>query len=511
MPHLSRRQAIHLLTAAGTAIILPACATASSSRPAAKSPSPTARSAPLPRQFRAAWVATVDNIDWPTKPALPVETQRREIQHILDVAEQTGLNAIILQVRPTADALYNSRLEPWSAFLTGQQGRPPEPAYDPLVDWVTGAHARGLDLHAWVNPYRSRHPKSIGPDAANHLNNTRPDLAKPYGPYRWIDPGHPDAADTINRIVDDLLARYDLDGIHMDDYFYPYPRENTPFPDEDTYAINRRDGGTLERDEWRRENINTLVRSLGQRVHERKPGAIFTVSPFGIWRPNNPPGIKGFDAYAGLYADSRRWLNRGWVDALMPQLYWPIESEGQPFEPLLNWWASENAAGRHLWPGLYLTRIQPAGSTDKSWEPDQIRRQIEIIDAHPNADGFALFSMKGLTENRRAIRTELARSPLAKPAFTPESPWAGGTRPGQPTARRVGQTLRIRPDTLKGPTRRYAIQWQQAGQTTTAALPAQEDQDAIFRLPSEAIIAGRVTITPTGPNGLAGAPTTITL
>src|SRR5690606_16428567 len=210
--------------------------------------------------------------------------------------------------------------------------------------------------------------------------------------------------------------------VHMDDYFYPYPKPGEPFPDQAIYTTYRRNGGTLEHDAWRRENINRFVQGVNALVHARRPGALFTVSPFGIWRPGNPAGVKGFDAFAGLYADSRRWLAEGWCDALMPQLYWPIASPGQPFEPLMRWWTAQNTQNRHLWPGLYLTRIQPeAEGPDAGWKPDEILDQIELVQQNPATSGFALFSMVGMTQNRRGIADRLASGPLATPAIVPES------------------------------------------------------------------------------------------
>lgn len=426
----------------------------------------------LPREFRAVWVATVDNIDWPSTPGLPVRAQRDEIARIIDTAQRAGLNALFLQVRPTSDSLYSSRLEPWSAFLTGRQGRAPVPAYDPLETWLDAAHNAGLDLHAWVNPFRVRHPKSIGPDAPNHIANTRPDLVRKHGPYLWLDPGEPDARDYALRIADDLLTRYPIDGVHMDDYFYPYPQKDKPFPDAQTFRTHKgAHGRGLSIDDWRRGNINAFIRQTARLVRSRRPGAIFTISPFGIWRPEHPPGVKGFDAYARLYADSRRWMKEGWVDALMPQLYWPIESTGQPFEPLLDWWRQQNTAGKHLWPGLYLTRIKPAGSVAKSWEPDQIVRQIEKLRTKRDTPGYALFSMVGLLENRRGIADDL-RTLNADPAFVPRSPWTDPATPRAPRAERDSDHLRLALDRAGPACRRLAVACTANGRAHLRALPS---------------------------------------
>ncbi len=503
MGSITRRQACRLLAAAPFApAALASCASAA--RPG---PSPLARPDP-PREFRALWVAAVDNIDWPSKPGLPAAVQQAEITRILDTAQRLELNAVFLQVRPTADALYRSPVEPWSAFLTGRQGQAPEPAYDPLNVWIEQSHARGIDLHAWVNPFRARHPKSIGPDAPGHVARMFPRLVRSYNNHLWLDPGAVQAREIALRVIDDLLTRYELDGVHMDDYFYPYPKPGEPFPDKAIHDTYRANGGTLSHEDWRRENINRFVRDVNALVHLRRPGALFTVSPFGIWRPDHPAGVRGFDAYAGLYADSRRWLAEGWCDALMPQLYWPIDSPGQPFGPLLDWWTAQNRAGRHLWPGLYLTRILPeAEGPDAGWRPDEILNQITRVRANPGSTGFALFSAVGLTQNRRGVADRLSAGLLALPALVPESPWLSAPRPGAPVAvvTRDGPGLRIElTPTGATPTRRYAVRVD-AVPGAGWVLPAGRRTVRATLTPRARLEAGApVVVTPVGPNGVTG-------
>lgn len=517
MRTMDRRQAFKILAASPLALsALPSCAAARASRPAGPSSFAPARP---PREFRAVWVATIDNIDWPSRPALPAEAQRDEIDRILDTAQSLELNAIILQVRPTADAIYRSDIEPWSAFLTGRQGDPPSPEYDPLEYWVRAAHARGIDLHAWVNPFRVRHPKSIGPDAPSHVSRLFPRLVREYDGYLWLDPGAAEAREITMRVIDDLLTRYDLDGLHMDDYFYPYPKPGTPFPDAAIHAVYRRNGGTLGHDDWRRDNINRCVRDINTLVHHRRPGVLFTVSPFGIWRPGHPPGVVGFDAYAGLYADSRRWLGEGWCDALMPQLYWPIASKGQPFEPLLNWWAEQNPRERHLWPGLYLTRIQPqSAGADAGWPVHEILAQIAAVRREHRATGFALFSMVGLLDNRRGITGLLQAGPLAGPALVPESPWLDAPRPGAPGVIAInngggsrGGDIRLEITPATGPaTRRFVLQLDPGlGGGPGWIMPAGGSGTARTTLaprtpppPGTALL-----VTPIGANGVTGSTT----
>ena len=311
---------------------------------------------PLAREFRGVWVATVSNIDWPSKPGLPAADQKAELVAILDKAVELRLNAVVFQVRPMADALYESKLEPWSEFLTGESGK--NPGYDPLAFAVTEAHARGLELHAWFNPYRARHPSGKSPPTSDHITKRRPDLAKPYGTHHWMNPTHPEVMDHSLAVILDVVKRYDVDGVHIDDYFYPYKEKDAagaiiPFPDDDTWAKYT---GKLTRDDWRRDAVNTFVARMYKDVKAAKAWVKVGNSPFGIWRPGHPTGIAGLDQYQELYADAKLWFNEGWVDYFSPQLYWPIAQEKQSFPKLLGWWVGENTHKRHLWPGLYTSR-----------------------------------------------------------------------------------------------------------------------------------------------------------
>ena len=323
-----------------------------------------------PREFRAAWVATVANIDWPSKPGLSADQQHAEMIAILDRAQALKLNAIIFQVRPAADALYASSLEPWSEYLTGTQGR--DPGYDPLAEWVREAHRRGLELHAWFNPYRARHHAAKSPLAATHLGRTRPDIVKKYGELLWMDPGEPFAAERTLAVISDVVRRYDIDGVHLDDYFYPYPitqplpagapkttpSEEVDFPDTPAWRRYQQAGGRLARADWRRQNVDRLVEQIHHRIHALKPWVKFGVSPFGLGRPDRrPPGIQGFSQYDKLYADVEKWVEQGWMDYLTPQLYWPASAKAQSFEVLLDYWAKLVNGRFHLWPGLFTSAI----------------------------------------------------------------------------------------------------------------------------------------------------------
>ncbi len=391
----------------------------------------------VPREFRAMWVATVSNIDWPSKPGLNTWEQQAELAAILNKAVSLNMNAVILQVRPATDALYSSKLEPWSEYLTGQMGRPPEPYYDPLTFAVEEAHKRGLELHAWFNPYRSRHPSAKSEIAATHLSNLRPEIIRTYGKHLWMDPGDTAVRAHSVRVLTDVVKRYDVDGIHIDDYFYPYKEKDSAgvtiiFPDSVTWTRYAAAGGSLLRDDWRRGNVDMFVRDLYKAVKATKPWVKFGISPFGVWRPGSPPQIKGFDAYAELYADSKKWLNEGWLDYFTPQLYWPIARQDVSYPVLLKWWVSENTMGRNIWPGNFTSRV--GGTGESSWRAQEIIDQITATRFEEGASGNVHFSAKVFMQNRDSLVDRLLAGPYAGPALVPPSRWLDSIPPRAPAA-----------------------------------------------------------------------------
>ena len=419
---------------------------------------------PAPREFRAAWVATVNNIDWPSKAGLSVAQQRAEIIALLDRARALNLNAIIFQVRPAADALYASPLEPWSEYLTGVQGRAPEPFYDPLETWVREAHRRGLELHAWFNPYRARHQEAKSDFAPTHLAKTHPNSVKKYGDLWWMDPGDAFAVQRTLDVVADVVRRYDVDGVHIDDYFYPYPipaprpddaKATIDFPDESSWSQYRTGGGKLSRTDWRRQNVNHLVEELHRTVHQVKPWVKFGISPFGLGRPDRrPPGVEGFSQYDQLYADVELWVRKGWYDYLTPQLYWRMEEQKRPFAVLLDYWARQTHGRRHLWPGLFTSSIN---DTPKSWTAEDITREITAARAHHDASGQVHFSMIALLQDRRRISTALQNGAYAEAALVPATPWLDATPPPTPRLEwKANRHISILPVSGK-PAARYAI------------------------------------------------------
>ena len=387
------------------------------------------------REFRGVWVASVANIDWPSRPGLSTTAAKRELTTLLDRARSAGLNAVIFQVRPAGDALYASKLEPWSEYLTGRQGVAPKPAWDPLAFAVQEAHRRGMELHAWFNPYRARHTSAKGPLSSRHLTRRRPELVKTYGKQLWMDPGEPGVREHTVRVILDVVQRYDIDGVHLDDYFYPYKERASgggvlDFPDSASYARYVNGGGTLPRDDWRRDNVDQLVEELYRRIHELKPGVKFGVSPFGIWRPGFPEQVRGFDAYTELYADARRWLREGWVDYFAPQLYWPVTQQAQAFPVLLRWWAEQNLHGRHLWPGNFSSRV--GDSSRAPWLTSEIVSQVAATRAEAGAGGNIHFSAKVFLEDRDSITTRMAQQSYGAPAIVPPSPWLKVPEQGAP-------------------------------------------------------------------------------
>jgi uncharacterized lipoprotein YddW (UPF0748 family) len=372
------------------------------------------------REFRAVWIATVDNIDFPSKKGLPTNEQKQELLDILDLAKSLRLNAVIFQVRPMADAVYKPGLEPWSEFLTGQMGRGQD--FDPLEFLIAEAHKRGILVHAWFNPYRAYHPaaKTI---SADHISKLHPEFVRDYGRYMWIDPTDPGGKAWTLKVIADVVRRYDIDGVHFDDYFYPYKEKDASgndidFPDDKNWQIYKSAGGRLSRDDWRRENVDDLIEQVGREIKQIKPDVVYGISPFGIWQPQPDQGISGFNSYEQLYADSRKWLASGTVDYLSPQLYWETAKKGQSFPVLLEWWQSQNAKRRFIWPGIAVYRI---GST-ATFTAREIADQITETRRDTLTKGAIFFSEKSLRNDfggiQRILRDDVYKRDALIPAFT---------------------------------------------------------------------------------------------
>jgi uncharacterized lipoprotein YddW (UPF0748 family) len=393
----------------------------------------TVSAQPMPkaeREFRAAWIASVDNIDFPSKKTLNPDEQRAEIIRDLDLARELRLNALIFQVRPMADAIYRSSIEPWSEFLTGKMGKPQD--FDPLEFMVAEAHKRGILVHAWFNPYRAVHPAATGV-SDDHIAKRRQDLVKQYGTYVWMDPGEKEVQEYSLGVVLDVVRRYDIDGVHFDDYFYPYPIQfegkEVDFPDDASWKKYVEGGGKLARNDWRRKNVNDFIALVGREVKKIKPDVLYGVSPFGIWQPVPEKDIQGFNAYEKLYADARKWLQEGTVDYLAPQLYWETARKGQSYPVLLDWWNAQNTAGRHIWPGLATYRI----GSNPNFTASEITSQIKRARANKPSAGAIQFSFKWFRQDLGGIKKALKKNVYQRDAIMPASPWIKSAKPLAPT------------------------------------------------------------------------------
>jgi uncharacterized lipoprotein YddW (UPF0748 family) len=430
----------------------------------------------VPREFRGLWVATVETtegVDWPSKRNLTAAQQQAELTAIMDRAVQLHLNAIILQVRGNCDAIYDSKFEPWGETLTGAMGRPPEPYYDPLAFAVEEAHKRGLELHAWFNPYRVRLRSLKTPIARNSVIYTHPELVRAYGKYLWLDPTEPGTRDYLLSIITDVVRRYDIDGVHFDDYFFPDPEKvngrEMDFPDGASWQRYLKTGGKLSRAEWRRENVDLFVQAVGDAIKKEKPWVKFGISPFGIWQPQHPPGITGFDAYNGIYCDSRRWLAEGWVDYLAPQLYWPINQRAQSFPILLRWWAGQNIRRRILVAGMRVS-----GWKSTPYEAAEATAEIEVTRRQPDVSGQILWHSTPLLADHAGVADALRKGVYSEPAVIPACPWMSGETPARPllAIRNHGRGVSIDWQEPSGWVRQWVLRVLLDGRWTTEVLPA---------------------------------------
>ncbi|MBK7432877.1 MAG: family 10 glycosylhydrolase [Chitinophagaceae bacterium] len=369
-------------------------------------------------EFRGIWVATVDNIDWPAKGNYQSDSQRIEFIRMLDLFKQNGINTAIVQVRPAADAFYPSPYEPWSEWLTGRQGQPPIPYYDPLEFMITETHKRGMEFHAWVNPYRAVFNIGSSILSPTHITRLHPEWFLTYGDKKYFDPGNRDAQLFVNGIIGDIVERYDIDAIHMDDYFYPYRIAGKEFPDQASYL---RQGNGLNKDDWRRSNTDSIIALLSRTIRQTKKKCQFGISPFGVWRNADKDSINGSRTngaqsnYDDLYADILLWLKKGWIDYVAPQLYWEFEHRTAPFGVLLDWW-SKHSYGKNCYIGLGMYK----GGTTANWKDKTLLpRQIEAIRNTPNIQGMIFFSAKSMQKNLNGWSDSLRLNYFKEPVMTP--------------------------------------------------------------------------------------------
>ncbi len=399
-------------------------------------PDPHAKVPEPVREFRGVWVATVYNIDWPSSPGLSASQQKQELINILNRVASLNMNAVVLQVRPMSDALYQSRIEPWSYYLTGRMGS--SPSYDPLEFAVLEAHRRGLELHAWFNPFRAKTGSDMAV-ASNHITRTHPEVIRKAGSHLWADPSSSFVRERAYTVMIDVVNRYDVDGIHIDDYFYPYPDSGggENFDDYSNWTQYKKSGGRMSRDDWRRDHINTFVNQTYIGIKRNKPWVKFGISPFGIYRPGHPSSIDAkLDSYAHLYADSRRWLQQGWLDYCSPQLYWKIGDHEHSFATLYSWWESENRKHRHVWPGIAASRIRGGSESDGRYASeivDQIGVTRKVRGRSP-AVGHIFWSYAALRKDLSGVNGLLTKTAYQEPALPPPSPWLSGRAGRMPVA-----------------------------------------------------------------------------
>ena len=383
------------------------------------------------REFRGVWVATVTNIDWPSRPGLTADQQKQELIGILEHHKQMGINAIMLQVRPTADALYAKSREPWSRYLMGKQGIAPSPGYDPLEFAIKEAHFRGMELHAWFNPYRATMSAAevVSPE---HMTKKRPDLFFVYGGQKQFDPGLPEVREYIVQVILDVVKGYDVDGIHFDDYFYPYPISGQKINDAQTFQKYSNNIADIR--DWRRNNVDMLIKMLDDSIHHYKNYVKFGISPFGIWKNSAEDSLgsrtSGLSNYSELYADSRKWIKEGWVDYINPQIYFTFTRRVAPFGTLVDWW-SDNTYGRHLYIGqaAYLVNSK----SEAAWRiAAQLPDQVRYIRNNNRVQGSIFFSSKSLSTVARAAADSLRLNLYKYPALPPQMPWLDEIVPNPP-------------------------------------------------------------------------------
>ncbi len=393
------------------------------------------------REMRAVWIATVGNIDWPSSKNLTTDQQKTEFLSILDQIKQYQMNTIVFQIRPAADAFYPSKLEPWSQWLNGKQGKGPKPFYDPLEFAIEECRKQGIDVHVWLNPYRAIADTSNKDQDSIHITRLHPEWFLKYGRILYFNPGLQDTRDFVSTVVSDIVRRYDIDAIHMDDYFYPYRIKDKEFPDSATFAKYPRGFPTDKKDDWRRDNVDLIIRQLHDSIKSIKPWVEFGISPFGVWRniEKDPLGSKtqaGQTNYDDLYADILKWQKEKWIDYITPQIYWEIGKKVADYAIIADWW-SYHAYGTPVYIGQALYRIDKEAK-EKSWHSSkEIIRQLEINRKYPNISGSMYFSAKHLAKNPLNVKKRLLKGPYKYLAIPPSNNLVTQILPVAPTTAKI--------------------------------------------------------------------------
>lgn len=368
-------------------------------------------------EFRGVWIATVANIDWPSRAGLTAEEQKKEFIDILDMHKAQGMNAVVVQVRPCADAFYQSRYEPWSSWLSGKLGVPPHPYYDPLQFMIEQSHKRGLEFHAWFNPYRAAMIVDGSEIDSASILFQHPNWFLKYGKNMYFNPGLPPVRDHVTNVILDVVNRYDVDGVHFDDYFYPYKISGITFPDSLTFASQNK---FTKIDDWRRNNVDILIKQIGDSIRSVKPHVKFGISPFGVWRnlnvdPSGSATKAGQTCYDDLYADVLKWLREGWIDYVVPQVYWSVGFEAAAYEVIVDWW-SKNNFGKSLIIGQGIYKVD--ANHDVRWkDPSELPNQIRLNRKYANIDGSIYFSSKVFRKNPLGVSDSLRNGLYKFPAI----------------------------------------------------------------------------------------------
>ena len=394
-----------------------------------------ARTANPKHEMRAAWIASVENIDWPSTKGLTPEQQRQEFIKMIDQLKDVGINAVIVQVRPCADALYSSSIEPWSMYLTGKQGLAPNPYYDPLKFMIDECHKRCIEFHAWFNPYRTIKDTTYKDIDSTHIIKQHPEWLVTYGNQRYFDPALPQTREHVLKVIMDVVNRYDVDGVHFDDYFYPYKIKGVDFPDSASFAAYPRGFAPDQKEAWRRDNVNLIIKAIRDSIRAAKPFVKFGISPFGIWRnkASDPRGSEtnGGSNYDDLYADILHWMQNRWIDYVVPQLYWHIGLKVADYKTLAQWW-SKNSNGTPLYIGQGYYRVDPQSKTKEWADGKEISRQLELNRTIPEIEGSIFFSAKSFLNNSLNVNEQLKKQYYRYPAIVPQMRFIDSLPPAAP-------------------------------------------------------------------------------
>ncbi|WP_142532033.1 glycoside hydrolase family 10 protein [Saccharicrinis carchari] len=375
------------------------------------------------REMRAVWIASVANIDWPSKAGLTVDLQKQEMEELLDLAKEYRMNTVIFQIRPATDALYYSSLEPWSQWLTGVQGTAPDPLYDPLQFTAEQCKKRGLDLHVWLNPYRAVADTLRSSVSENHPIRQHPEWFVKYGKTAYFNPGLPETRNHVAKVVADIVRRYDVDAIHFDDYFYPYRIANKEFPDQAAFEMHPRGFTPDKKEDWRRDNVNLIIKQLNDTIKSINPHVEFGISPFGVWRnqhidPSGSATRAGQTNYDDLYADILKWQKEGWIDYVTPQIYWHIGMEVADYAIIADWW-SKNAYGCLVYTGQAFYKLNKKSKVRAWRSPKQIEKQIKLNRTIPNIGGSMYFSAKSMRHNPLKLKERMTKKVYKYEALPP--------------------------------------------------------------------------------------------